>query len=152
MRGFPLQPVESLARGSHGIQPHSEEKEIVCWEWFPDTVDGWSPDTISLLQPNGMVEIVGSIPSCISQTQTKNYYEIYWRTINFSCIGGLVCVWLSCIDCGCLESATRMGCDSNPVPQTNLGLTSLYSLLLFGWIVPVDWLPIGTIFVYGLLF
>ena len=27
-----LQPVESLARGSHGIQPHSEEKEIVCWE------------------------------------------------------------------------------------------------------------------------
>ena len=85
-------------------------------------------------------------------TQTKNYYEISWRTINFCCIDGLVYVWLSCIDCGCIESATRMGCDSNPVPQTNLGLTSLYSLLfLFGWIVPVDWLPIGAIFVYVVL-
>ena len=61
--------------------------------------------------------------------QTKNYYEISWRTINFCCIDGLVYVWLSCIDCGCLESATRMGNDSDPAPQTNLGLTSLYSLL-----------------------
>ena len=33
------------------------------------------------------------------------------------------------IDCGCIESAARLGCDSNPVPQTNLGLTSLYSLI-----------------------
>ena len=82
-------------------------------------------------------------------TQTKNYYEISWRTINFCCIDGLVYVWLSCIDCGCIESATSLRCDSNPVPQTNLGLTSLYSLLLFGWIVPVDWLPIGTIFAHG---
>ena len=56
----------SVARGSHGIQPHSEEKKIVCQVWSPDTVEGRSPDTILLLQPNGMVEIVGSIPSCIS--------------------------------------------------------------------------------------
>ena len=67
MRGFPLQPDESLARDSHGIQPHSEEKKIVCQVWSPDTVEGRSPDTILLLQPNGMVEIVGSIPSCISK-------------------------------------------------------------------------------------
>ena len=33
------------------------------------------------------------------------------------------------IDCGRLESAARLGCDSNPVPQTNLGLSNLYSLL-----------------------
>ena len=66
MRGFPLQPDECLARYSHGIQPNSEEKEIVCQVWSPDTVEGRSPDTILLLQPNGMVEIVGSIPSCIS--------------------------------------------------------------------------------------
>ena len=82
---------------------------------------------------------------------SKKYYEISWRTINFCCIDSLVYVWLSCIDCGCLESATRMECDSDPVLQTNLGLTSLYSLLLFGWIVPVDWLPIGAIFVYVVL-
>ena len=114
-----------------GIQSYLEEKEIVCCGWFLDTVDGWSPDTILLLQPNGMVEIVGSIPSCISQTQTNYYYdEVSWRTINFSCIDGLVYVWLSCIDCGCIESATSLRCDSNPVPQTNLGLTSLYSLLI----------------------
>ena len=61
-----LQPGEYGVHRLTGIQPHSEEKEIVCWEWFPDTVDGWSPDTISLVQPDGMVEIVGSIPSCIS--------------------------------------------------------------------------------------
>ena len=61
---------------------------------------------------------------------TQNDYEILRRTINFSCIDGLVYVWLSCIDCGCVESAASLRCDSNPVPQTNLGLTSLYSLLI----------------------
>ena len=61
---------------------------------------------------------------------TQNDYEILRRTINFSCIDGLVYVWLSCIDCGCIESATSLRCDSNPVPQMNLGLTSLYSLLI----------------------
>jgi len=45
-----------------GIQSYLEEKEIVCCGWFLDTVDGWSPDTILLVQPNGMVETVGSIP------------------------------------------------------------------------------------------
>ena len=67
MRGFPLQPVECLARYSHGIQPNSEEKEIVCQVWSPDAVEGRSPNTILLVQPNGMVETVGSIPSCISK-------------------------------------------------------------------------------------
>ena len=142
--------LESVAMTPQGIQSFLEEKEIVCWEWFPDTVDGWFPDTISLLQPNGMVEIVGSIPfqhhtqspyawvwygslgfSWNPFSQTNYYYdEVSWRTINFSCIDGLVYVWLSCIDCGCIESATSLRCDSNPVPQTNLGLTSLYSLLI----------------------
>ena len=50
-----------------GIQPHSEEKEIVCQVWSPDAVEGRSPNTILLVQPNGMVETVGSIPSCISK-------------------------------------------------------------------------------------
>ena len=99
----------SVATNLQGIQSYLEEKEIVCQVWSPDAVEGRSPNTILLLQPNGMVEIVGSIPSCISQTQTKNYDEVSWRTINFSCIDGLVYVWLSCIDCGCIESATRMG-------------------------------------------
>ena len=81
----------------------------------------------------------------------KKYYDgILSRNFKYSCTDCIVHVWLSYTDCGCLESATRMECDSNPVLQTNLGLTSLYSLLLFGWIVPVDWLPIGTIFAYGL--
>ena len=83
-----------------------------------------------MVLPNGMVETVGSIPSSISQTQTNYYDGILKRTINFSCIDGLVYVWLSYIDCGCVESAASLRCDSNPVPQTNLGLTSLYSLLL----------------------
>ena len=50
-----------------GIQSYLEEKEIVCCGWFLDTVDGWSPDTILLVLPNGMVETVGSIPSSISK-------------------------------------------------------------------------------------
>ena len=61
------------------------------------------------------------------------------------------------IDCGRLESAARLGCDSDPVPQTNLGLTSLYSLLIVGscrWLyVPlVRFLHIyfGSIFEKGL--
>jgi len=59
--------LETVAMTPQGIQPHSEEKEIVCWEWFSDTGDGRSPDTILLVLPNGMVEIVGSIPSSISK-------------------------------------------------------------------------------------
>ena len=133
-----------------GIQSHSEEKEIVCLVWSLDAVEGRSPDTILLVQPNGMVETVGSIPSCISHTQ--NNYGILRRSFNVDCTDCNVHVWLSYIDCGCIESATSLRCDSNPVPQTNLGLTSLYSLLLFGWITPVDWLPIGVIFAHGLLF
>ena len=77
-------------------------------------------------------------PETPSHKQTNDYDGILKRTINFSCIDGLVYVWLSYIDCGRLESAASLRCDSNPVPQTNLGLTSLYSLLLFGWITPVD--------------
>ena len=59
----------------------------------------------------------------------KNNYEIPSRTFKFFCINCNVSVWLHCTDCGCLESATRMRNDSDPVHQTNLGLTSLYSLL-----------------------
>ena len=58
----------------------------------------------------------------------ENYYGILSRNFKYSCTDCIVHVWLSCIDCGCLESATRMGNDSDPAPQTNLGLTSLYSL------------------------
>ena len=71
--------LESVAMTPQGIQSFLEEKEIVCWEWFPDTVDGWFPDTISLLQPNGMVEIVGSIPSCIThKVHTLEYGMVRW--------------------------------------------------------------------------
>ena len=71
--------LKSVAMTPQGIQSFLEEKEIVCWEWFPDTVDGWFPDTISLLQPNGMVEIVGSIPSCIShKVHTLEYGMVRW--------------------------------------------------------------------------
>ena len=56
-----------IANGSQGIQSFSEEKEIVCLVWSLDTVEGRSPDTILLVLPNGMVEIVGSIPSSISK-------------------------------------------------------------------------------------
>ena len=60
----------------------------------------------------------------------KKYYDgILSRNFKYSCTDCIVHVWLSCTDCGCVESATRMGNDSDPVPQTNLGLTSLYSLL-----------------------
>ena len=91
MRGFPLQPVECLARDSHGIQPNSEEKEIVCQVWSPDTVEGWSPDTISLLLPNGMVEIVGSIPSNISKhKQTINNDKV---NMNLSVLSAWEKVW-----------------------------------------------------------
>ena len=87
-----LQPDESLARGSHGIQPHSEEKEIVCWEWFPDTVEGRSPDTILLLQPNGMVEIVGSIPSCISHTNKQMIMKYIIEFLSFAVLT-LLCLY-----------------------------------------------------------
>ena len=91
MRGFPLQPDECLARDSYGIQPNSEEKEIVCCGWFLDTVDGWSPDTILLLQPNGMVEIVGSIPSNISKhKQTINNDKV---NMNLSVLSAWEKVW-----------------------------------------------------------
>ena len=133
-----------------GIQSYLEEKEIVCLVWSLDAVEGRSPDTISLVQPNGMVETVGSIPSCISQTQT-NYYGILRRSFNVDCTDCNVHVWLSYIDCGCVESATRMGCDSNPVPQTNLGLTNLTLFFSYldgshQWIdYPLVWfLHIGT--------
>ena len=53
------------------------------------------------------------------------------------------------IDCGCIESAARLGCDSNPVPQTNLGLTSLYSLIsLLNRIDGVWELPLVRFFCY----
>ena len=59
-----------------------------------------------------------------------DYDEIFFRrNFNADCTDCNVHVRLSYTDCGCLESATRMGNDSDPVPQTNLGLTSLYSLL-----------------------
>ena len=59
--------LETVAMTPQGIQSHSEEKEIVCLVWSLDAVEGRSPDTILLGQPNGMVETVGSIPSCISK-------------------------------------------------------------------------------------
>ena len=75
----------------------------------------------------------------VSTPLSTNDYEIFRRSFNVDCTDCNVHVRLSYIDCGCLESATRMECDSNPVLQTNLGLTSLYSLFsIFGWIVPVD--------------
>ena len=61
----------SVATNLQGIQSYLEEKEIVCLVWSLDTVDGWSPDTILLVLPNGMVETVGSIPSSISHTNTQ---------------------------------------------------------------------------------
>ena len=63
-----------------GIQSYLEEKEIVCCGWFLDTVDGWSPDTISLLLPNGMVEIVGSIPfqHHTHKVHTLEYGMVRW--------------------------------------------------------------------------
>ena len=67
----------------------------------------------------------------INPSLTQNDYELLRRSINIDCTDCDVHVWLSYTDCGCLESATRMGNDSNPVPQTNLGLTSLYSLLFY---------------------
>ena len=73
-----------------------------------------------------------------SQTQTKNY-GILSRNFKYSCTDCNVHVRLSYTDCGCVESATRMGNDSNPAPQTNLGLPSLYSLLFLSpLIVPTD--------------
>jgi len=59
--------LETVAMTPQGIQPHSEEKEIVCLVWSLDAVEGRSPDTILLVLPNGMVETVGSIPSSISK-------------------------------------------------------------------------------------
>jgi len=59
--------LETVAMTPQGIQSHSEEKEIVCLVWSLDAVEGRSPDTILMVQPNGMVETVGSIPSCISK-------------------------------------------------------------------------------------
>ena len=101
---------DDLASDWNEIQSFSEEKEIVCWEWFLDTVDGWSPDTISLLQPNGMVEIVGSIPSCISHTQNDYDTECKRYTGIFNFCGddldGTLLLYFS--DCGCLESAARL--------------------------------------------
>ena len=87
-------------------------------------------------------------PLIFTQNDYEERNEIYNRIFKFCCIDLSVPVRLYYFDCGRLESAASLRCDSNPVPQTNLGLTSLYSLLLFGWIAPVDWLPIGVIFVY----
>ena len=129
------------------VHPLSRNKLIYLWH----IVSGKRMSWVGKVDNTASVSVgwsLSKIQNPPRYTQTKNDYEISWRTINFCCIDGLVYVWLSCIDCGCIESATRMGCDSNPVPQTNLGLTSLYSLLLFGWIAPVDWLPIGVIFAY----
>ena len=65
----------------------------------------------------------------VSTPLSTNDYGILSRNFKYSCTDCIVHVWLSYTDCGCLESATRMGNDSDPAPQTNLGLTSLYSLL-----------------------
>ena len=129
--------LETVAMTPQGIQSYLEEKEIVCLVWSLDAVEGRSPDTILMVQPNGMVETVGSIPSCISQTQT-NYYGILRRSFNVDCTDCNVHVWLSYTDCGCVESAARLRCDSNPVTQTNLGLTSLYSLSFPIWMNRTD--------------
>ena len=68
----------------------------------------------------------------VSTPLSTNDYEIFFRrNFNADCTDCNVHVRLSYTDCGCLESATRMGNDSDPVPQTNLGLTSLYSLLFY---------------------
>ena len=65
----------------------------------------------------------------VSTPLSTNDYEIFFRrNFNADCTDCNVHVRLSYTDCGCLESAARLGCDSNPVLQTNLGLTSLYSL------------------------
>jgi len=69
--------LESVAMTPQGIQSYLEEKEIVCCGWFLDTVDGWSPDTILLVLPNGMVETVGSIPSSISK---HKQIRLWWNT------------------------------------------------------------------------
>ena len=131
-------------------------------DWLSDTVDGWSPDTVLLLQPYGMVEEVlltylhcgfdpllhlsqspyawvwyGSLGFSWNPFSHTNDYdernEIYNRIFKFCCTDLSVSVRLYYIDgndiieCGRLESAARFGSDSNPVPQTNLGLTNLYS-------------------------
>ena len=74
-----------------GIQPHSEEKEIVCLVWSLDAVEGRSPDTILLVLPNGMVETVGSIPSSISKhKQTINNDKV---NMNLSVLSAWEKVW-----------------------------------------------------------
>ena len=115
----------------------SEEKEIVCRTDYltPLTVD--PPIQSCCCSLVGMVEEVmltylhcGFDPLLHLQTQTNYYDEIFFRrSFNVDCTDCNVHVWLSYIDCGCIESATSLRCDSNPVTQTNLGLTSLYSLL-----------------------
>ena len=84
----------------------------------------------------GEVRFLSRLPT---NANKLDYDEIFFRrSFNVDCTDCDVHVRLSYTDCGCVESAARLRCDSNPVTQTNLGLTSLYSLLLFGWIVPVD--------------
>ena len=124
-------------------RPLDRVKEDVSQEYFPcrnkliylwHIVSGKRMSWVGKVDNTASVSVgwsLSKIQNPPRYTQTKNYYEISWRTINFCCIDGLVYVWLSCIDCGCIESATSLRCDSNPVPQTNLGLTSLYSLFSY---------------------
>ena len=123
----------------------SEEKEIVCRTDYltPLTVDppiqSCCCSLMEWLKRYCLTYLhCGFDPLLHLQTQTNYYDGILRRSFNVDCTDCNVHVWLSYIDCGCIESATSLRCDSNPVPQTNLGLTSLYSLLLFGWIAPVD--------------
>ena len=77
-----------------------------------------------------------SFPDLTNINDYDERNEIYNRIFKFCCTDLNVSVRLyyidgnDIIDCGRLESAASLRCDSNPVPQTNLGLTSLYSLLL----------------------
>ena len=109
------------------LNPHGMTgSEIVDAPYVSMSLERKSGTSIGYTDSIGWVRF-DSFPNH-SQTQTKNY-GILSRNFKYSCTDCNVHVRLSYTDCGCVESATRMECDSDPVLQTNLGLTSLYSLL-----------------------
>ena len=118
----------------------SEEKEIVCRTDYltPLTVDppiqSCCCSLMEWLKRYCLTYLhCGFDPLLHLQTQTNYYDGILRRSFNVDCTDCNVHVWLSYTDCGCVESAARLRCDSNPVTQTNLGLTNLYSLLFLLW-------------------
>ena len=120
-------------------------------DWLSDTVDGWSPDTVLLLQPYGMVEEVlltylhcGFDPLLHLTHKQTNDYEIYNRIFKFCCTDLSVSVWLYYIDgndiieCGRLESAARLGCDRYTLYPKRTQVWLTYTLLIAGscrWVV-----------------